>query len=146
MSAVLAAVALVFSASLGPRRASATSWTTTVVAPNNGEARARALPSAPSNPAAACVSSGTKTIRVTWTTVAGATTYLVYQATSSVGGTYTVTSGGAYAGTTWTSASLANGNYWYEVAALVGTNWIGTRSAATGETTIQANTTKCVQP
>ena len=127
-------------------QASAASWTVALAAASHGEAQAQTLPAAPASPSAACVSATTKTIKVSWTAVAHATSYLTYQSTTSAGGTYTVTAGGTYSGTTWTSASLANGNYWYEVAAVIGTHWTGAKSVATGETTIQTGATTCVQP
>jgi len=144
-AAATTAALFVFASSVAGE-ASATSWAVALTASSHGEALAQTLPAAPVSPAAACVSTTTKTIKVTWTAVPYATSYLTYQSTTSAGGTYTATSGGTYTGTTWTSASLANGNYWYEVAAVIGNNWTGTRSVATGETTIQTSTTKCVQP
>jgi hypothetical protein len=38
--------------------------------------------------------------------------------------------------TTWTSAALAAGNYFYEVIANVGSNWASAKSAATAQRTI----------
>ena len=44
----------------------------------------------------------------------------------------------------WTSGTLTAANYWFEVAAYTGTNWIGTKSVATAESTISSS--GCVQP
>ena len=46
--------------------------------------------------------------------------------------------------TSWTSGTLPAGNYYFKVAAYVGTKWVSAESAATGETTI--NTGSCIQP
>ena len=46
--------------------------------------------------------------------------------------------------TSWTSGTLSAANYWFEVAAYTGTNWIGTKSTATAESTISSS--GCVQP
>jgi hypothetical protein len=45
--------------------------------------------------------------------------------------------------TSSTSATLT-ANYWFEVAASIGTNWIGTKSVATAEATISSS--RCIQP
>jgi hypothetical protein len=46
--------------------------------------------------------------------------------------------------TTWTSGTLTTGNYYFKVAAYVGSKWLGAQSAATAESTIATNS--CVQP
>ncbi len=121
----------------------ATNWVVTLKASSAGEAKAQAAPAAPASPAAACTSSSAKTIKVSWTAVAKATTYTVYDTTTSASGTYASLATGV-TGTTYTTASLSSANYWFEVAAYIGTNWIGSKSAATGETTISSS--GCVQP
>jgi hypothetical protein len=125
--------------------AGASTWVTALTAGSHGEATARGLPAAPASPTAACVSSSGKTIKVTWSAVALATTYTVYRSTTSASSGFSVTASGV-ATTSWTSAALGNANYWFEVAAVIGTKWLGTASSATGETTIQNGATKCVQP
>ena len=122
--------------------ASASTWVVPLGAASHGEATSQTLP-LPS-PSAACVSAGTKTIKITWSATSHAT-YTVYESNTTVGGTYNQVATGLVTGT-WTSASLANGNYWFKVSGAVGINWLTGQSAATGETTIQNGATKCVQP
>jgi hypothetical protein len=38
---------------------------------------------------------------------------------------------------------LANGNYWYEIAASVGTNWTSAKSASSAQRTIKSGATTC---
>lgn len=75
-----------------------------------------------------------------------ATTYSVYESTTTATGTYTSVATGVTT-TSWTSGTLTAGtNYWFEVLAVIGTNWAGTRSVATGESTIQSSNPYCKQP
>jgi hypothetical protein len=67
----------------------------------------------------------------------------VYEATNAASGPYSLAATGVTT-TTWTSPALALGNFWFEVAALSGSNWQGPDSSATGETTILA--LACTQP
>lgn len=121
----------------------ASSWVVKVAPGGSGEATALGAPAAPSGVAAACTSSTMKTVNVTWSAVTHATSYSLYQSTTSASGTYSVAASGV-AGTSWTSSKLASGNYWFEVAAFVGTNWLSVKSSATGESTISGS--GCVQP
>jgi hypothetical protein len=121
----------------------ATNWVVTLHTASAGEARAQGLLTAPSGPAAACTSSSAKTVKVSWTAVTKATSYTVYDTTTSATGTYTSVATGVTT-TSWTSATLSAANYWFEVAASMGTNWIGTKSVATAESTISSS--GCVQP
>jgi hypothetical protein len=123
--------------------AAATNWVATLHTASSAEAKAQGFPAAPSGTTATCTSASTKTIRVTWTGVSRATSYAVYDATTSASGTYSAVATGV-ATTTWTSASLSSANYWFEVAAYSGTNWIGTRSVASAESTISSS--GCIQP
>jgi hypothetical protein len=125
--------------------AGASSWVVGLAAGANSEAQARTLPAAPASPAAACVSSSQKQILVTWASVSPVTSYTVYVSTTSSSSGFSVTAGGVV-GTSWNSGNLGANNYWFQVAAVLGSNWVGTPSAATGETTIQVGATKCVQP
>jgi hypothetical protein len=124
---------------------SATTWAVHLVAGAHGEAIAQGLPAAPTSPVANCVSASTKTIKVSWSAVPLATTYTIYRSKTSAANGYAVTASGV-AGTSWTSGVLGTGNYWFEVAVVIGNNWLGSSSSATGETTIQNGATKCVQP
>lgn len=104
-----------------------------------GEAKAAAVPSAPTGVAAACTSALATTVKVTWTAVTHAANYKIWQSTTSSTSGFTVVATGV-TGTTWTSGTLANGNYWFEVSALVGSNWTSSNSAASGKRTISAGT------
>jgi hypothetical protein len=117
--------------------ASATQWTAKLAAGSHGEATAQGLPAAPAGPAAACVSLFGTTVKVTWSAVPLATTYDVYQSTTSAGSGYVLVASGVL-GTSWTTGSLASGSYWYEVAGVIGSHWVGTISAATAKRTITA--------
>jgi hypothetical protein len=125
----------------------ATSWVVALGGGSNGEAHAQALPAAPGSPAASCNSPlTTKTIKVTWSAVARATTYSVYDSTTTATGTYSLVASGV-ATTSWTSGTLVSStNYWFEVLAKIGSNWSSVKSAPTGESTINAASPFCVQP
>ena len=122
--------------------AAASTWVVALAAASHGEAQAQALPV--SSPSAACQSPSTKIIVVTWSATSNAN-YTVYESNTAVGGPYNAVATGLLVGT-WTSASLINGNYWFEVRGFIGTNWASAQSAPTGETTMQSTATKCVQP
>jgi hypothetical protein len=124
--------------SSAPAVDAASNWVVHVATTNSGEAHATVLPVAPASPVAACTSPATnRTIKVTWTAVTHATTYSVYQSTTSATGAYTLIASGVTTAT-WTSGTTT-GNYWFEVAALIGTNWTGPKSAATTENTISSS-------
>ena len=124
-----------------------TNWAVQLAAGGSGEAQAQALPAAPAGPAASCNAPFTsKTIKVTWSAVAHATTYSVYDSTTSATGTYTLVASGV-ATASWTSGTLTGGTrYWFEVVADVGSNWSSVKSAATGSSLINALTPFCTQP
>ena len=70
-------------------------WVVHAAAVTSGEAHAQALPSAPTGVTAACVAPTTsKTIKVSWTAVSHATTYSVYESTTTATGTYSLVAGG----------------------------------------------------
>jgi cellulose 1,4-beta-cellobiosidase len=121
----------------------ATNWVPTLHASSAGQAQARGVPAAPTGATAACTSSSAKTVKVSWTAVTRATSYTMYDTTTSASGTYTSAATGVTT-TSWTSGTLSAANYWFEVAAYAGTNWIGTKSTATAESTISSS--GCVQP
>jgi hypothetical protein len=139
-SAVLIIVLLTPAAS-----AWASNWAPALGAGSKAEAQALAAPSAPAGVSAACVSPSLKEITVTWAAVANASTYTVYDSTTSAGGTYASKATGV-TGTSWTSTSLAANNFWFEVAAYVGTKWVSAKSAPSGETTIASSAPQCTQP
>jgi fibronectin type 3 domain-containing protein len=123
----------------------ATSWIVVLHAASAGEGRAQALPATPTSVAASCPAPTTsKTIKVAWNAVTHATSYSIYDSTTSATGTYTLVT--SVTTTSWTSGILATGNYWYEVTASIGTNWASAKSSASGESTINSFSPFCVQP
>lgn len=82
-------------------------------------------------------------MEVSWNAVSEAAAYTIYQSTTSstAGFAPTVTD---VDGTSWTSPALASDNYWFEVAAYVGTYWASPNSSATSQLTILA--TACGPP
>ena len=125
----------------------ASNWVAALSSGSKGESQAKTLPSAPGSVAAACAAPTTNsTIKVTWAAVTLATSYSVYDATTSANGTYSLLASGV-SGTSWTSGTLSSGtNYWFKVTASIGSNWVSAKSAASGESTINALTPFCVQP
>ena len=119
----------------------ATLLTISVSQASHGQATARALPAAPIGATATCASK--KMITITWPAVTNATSYTVYESTTSASTGYAVAATGVTA-TTWTSPSLAAAHYWFEVTATIGTNWASPASTATGRSTITAS--GCTQP
>jgi hypothetical protein len=127
----------------GAGTAWASKWVVALATGSKGEAHAQAAPVAPTGVGAVCTSSSGKTIKVTWSAVTHATSYLIYESTTSASSGFTLVASGV-TGTSWTSATLSSANYWFEVAAAIGTNWLGAKSASTGESTISSS--GCVQP
>ena len=125
----------------------ASNWVVHVAAGSKGESQATVLPVAPTGIAATCAAPTTsKTIKVTWSAVTHATTYSVYDSTTTAGGTYSLVTSGV-ATTSWTSGALTSGtNYWFEVVAVVGSNWAGVTSSASAESSINSTNPFCVQP
>jgi hypothetical protein len=124
-----------------------TNWTVTLHISSSGESDSSTIPSAPSGVTAACdAPTSSKTIDVSWTAVAHASTYTVYDSTTSVTGTYSSVATGVTT-TSWTSGTLKpNKNYWFEVTAIVGSNWESAQSSATAESTINPSSPYCSQP
>jgi hypothetical protein len=122
-------------------------WVVHLVAGSKGEAHAQALPVAPTGVSDSCAAPVTsKTIKVTWSAVTHATAYTVYDSTTSAGGTYAQIASGVTT-LSWTSGSLTSGtHYWFEVVAVIGSNWTSPKSAATAQSTINALTPFCTQP
>jgi hypothetical protein len=112
-------------------------WTVHVATVNSGEALAQALPTAPTATSACASPASSKIVTVSWAAITHATTYGVYQSTTSATGTYTLQA--TVSTTSWTSAALATGDYWYEVIANIGSNWASTKSAATVERKINGS-------
>jgi hypothetical protein len=113
-----------------PGAAWASSWVIPLNVGSRGDAQGHTLPPAPSGVAAACSSSSGKTIKVTWNSVTHASSYSIYQSTVSGASGFSLAASGV-TGTSWTSGTLSNATYWFEVAAKIGTNWAGPNSTAT---------------
>ncbi len=118
--------------------ASASSWLETLAPGSNAESHAQAQPSAPTGLSASCTSATAKTIKVTWGAVTHATSYSVYKSTTSSTTGYSLAASGV-TGTSWTSATLSNATYWFQVAVVVGTNWVSPNSAAPASRTISSS-------
>lgn len=113
-------------------------WTVHVATVNSGQAHAQPLPAAPASPVAACTTpASARTVKVSWTAVTHATTYAVWESTTTATGTYTQVMTGVTT-TSWTTGVLATGHYFFEVVANVGTNWASVKSAATAQRTLTA--------
>jgi hypothetical protein len=121
----------------------AANWVVALKTGSSGESHAQGATAAPTGLAAACTSSTTMTVKVTWTAVAKATSYTIYDATTSATGTYTSVASGVTAAN-YTTGSLAANNYWFEVTAYTGTNWVSVKSAASAESTTSSS--GCTQP
>jgi hypothetical protein len=129
---VLAALGLLVS----PGTAGAAgNWTVKVATVNAGEAKAEALPTAPTATSACTTPASARTVKVSWAAITHATTYGVFQSTTSATGTYTLVATVSTPTVSWTSGVLAAGHYWYEVVANIGTNWASAKSAAKRTTT-----------
>ena len=140
-SALLVAVGVLTSLSLLVSSGSAwatPNWVVHVATVNSGEAKAQALPAAPT-PTSSCASpASSKKVTVTWAAVTHATGYAIYQSNTTANGTYTLQT--TVTALTWTSAGLATGSYWYEVVTNIGTNWASAKSTATAQRTISSST------
>lgn len=139
---VIAIIAGLAALAAGP--AFASTWISQLASGSAAETQSSGLPVAPGGVAAACTSSTNSKITVTWTAVSRASSYTVYQSTTSATTGYSVAASGVV-GTSWTSAALTSGNYWFELSAAIGTNWSSAKSAASGESTV-VKSTSCVQP
>ena len=115
-----------------------TNWIVHVATTGSGEAKAQALPAAPTPTSSCAAPASSKKVTVTWAAVAHATGYAIYQSNTTANGTYTLQT--TVTVLTWTSAALATGNYWYEVVTNIGTNWASAKSAATAQRTISSST------
>jgi hypothetical protein len=135
--AVVIASALSLFVSSGTAWAAA-NWTVHTATVNSGEAKAQALPAAPTAASACTSPASAKTVKVSWAAIAHATAYAVYQSTTTATGTYTLQTSGATA-TSWTTAALTTGDYWYEVVADIGSNWVSAKSAASAERIISSS-------
>jgi hypothetical protein len=128
---ILLALLLLFdSASAG-----ATPWVVGLTGTRTGEAQAAAAPPAPTGVVAACISSSGATIKVTWTAVTHASSYTIWQSTTSATSGFSVVATGVTS-TSWTSGTLAKTSYWFQVSAFIGSNWTSANSTASAKRTI----------
>ena len=78
-------------------------------------------------------------ITVSWSAVTSATSYVVYQSTTSPTSGFSIVVSGVTA-TSWSTDTLKKGTYWYAIAAVVGSpNWVSSMSPPTPPRTIDAN-------
>lgn len=137
---LIAAVTMFALVMTGVARAS--TWATTVQASSSGQAQTQSVPGAPSSVALTCLSSSLKQAKLTWNAVSRATSYSIYRSATSSSIGFTLTASGV-ATTTWTSSSLSSGRYWFRVAAVIGTNWQGSTTTASGSVVISSSTPNC---
>jgi hypothetical protein len=121
--------------------AAAAGWTTSLTG-GAGATRSKAAPSAPASPAAICVSSSGRTVRISWTAVAGATSYTVYDSTNGYTGPYASYATGL-SSSPYTTSNLPSGTYYFKVAAVFGSNWVGAQTSATAGRQIQNSNPNC---
>jgi hypothetical protein len=137
----VAAVALFLPLSLvGAAHASASNWT--VAISKTAPALAQSLDlQPPANIDATCTAPALdRTITVSWTSVAHATSYTVYESTTSATAGFSAVATGV-TGTSWTTGTLKKGTYWYTVAVVVGpSTWTSPMSAPTPGRTIGTST------
>ncbi len=123
--------------------AAAATWTVALQAPSSGQRRSRAPPSAPTAPTGVCVAGTSPTVQVGWTGVAHAASYAVSSSPSGSSGTYALLASGVTTNP-YTTTSLAQGTYRFEVTVLVGSNWTSAKSVATPTPrTIRNSGTRC---
>jgi hypothetical protein len=110
-------------------------WPVAAHAASNGHTQSGLGPTTPTGVTSACVGLTTPKVTVTWASVLHATTYTIYEATTSATGTYTAIATGVTA-SPWTSGTFTLGTYWFEVSANIGTAWTSPNSPATAQRTI----------
>lgn len=132
------ASAVVLSVVGGPH-ANASMWT--VKTAGNAPALARSLdPQPPDTVTAFCADAVvTRVVDVSWSAVDYATSYVVYQSTTSATAGFSVVASDVTS-TNWLSPPLKKGTYWYAVAAVAGApTWISLMSDPTEARTITTN-------
>ncbi len=97
---------------------------------SGGQATAGSAPAAPTGVSSACGTTLLGSLSVSWTAVPGATSYTVFESTTSATSGFSLAAAGL-TGTTWSSTFLA-GSYWFYVVALIGSNWQSGPSTVTG--------------
>ena len=108
----------------------ASNWTLGLQSGSSAESLSAGAPSAPTGIGSVCAPS--QTVTVTWNPVASAQSYSIYQSTKSASSGYVAVASRVTA-PSWTSQRLdRKTSYWFEVVAVVGTNWPGAISGYTG--------------
>jgi hypothetical protein len=108
----------------------ATNWPVAATpASKSAQALSMTAPPATTTLTAACLSSSAETAVITWSPVAHATSYQVYQATSA-NGTYSASPTQPSGAVTAVNITYTtNTSLYYKLYAIVGTNWKGALSA-----------------
>jgi len=141
----LLCIGLPMFAVLIPSIGHASTWVPHLDAGSSGHAHSATLPVA-NAPVASCPAPTTsKTIKVSWTAVTHATSYSVYQSTTSATAGYTLAISGLTT-TSWTSGTLAAATHWFEIVVVSGTKWTSANSTATSQATIHSTGTLCTMP
>lgn len=117
-----------------PPADAAANWTIPLAAASKAHAAAQTVPSPPASVTSTC-SLVALQVTVSWTAVAHASSYTVYQSTTGASGTYSAVATGVV-GTSWLSPILLLGTYYYEVTATVGSNWVSAKSSPSNGHTI----------
>ncbi|MHB8439806.1 MAG: hypothetical protein ACYDD4_11685 [Acidimicrobiales bacterium] len=112
-----------------------TTWSITLHASSSGEAQSRGGPTTPASVTASCSGSllSGYAAALSWPSVTNATGYDVYESVNS--GSYTLLAS-AVTSVSYTTANLADGSYAFEVAAMIGSNWLGAKSPASATVSV----------
>ncbi len=130
---VLAVLAAVDASAATSAQASA--WAASLQSGSTAQAQAQPVPNPPSTVTATCTSTIGNTIIVSWSAVAHAATYSIFQSTS-LNGTYTL--GKTATSSPSTTNALLLGTFFFKVTATVGINWVSAMSVASNSRTIAA--------
>lgn len=115
----------------------ASNWTLGLHSLSSAESLSAAAPSAPTGVGSVCAAA--QTVTVTWNPVAFAQSYSIYQSTKSSSSGY-VNVGSHVTTPSWTSEKLdRKTSYWFEVVAVLGSNWTSATSSYTGPRVFSAN-------
>jgi hypothetical protein len=135
--AVAVAVAVAVILLCGTVTAAAAGWTVGAAGGSNAHSRGGTLVP-PTGLSTVCGTGPNKDkVTVSWAAAPQATSYSILQSSTSATTGYSTVATGV-AATTWTSPSLANGSYWFEVVTVTG-NWSSAGSTATAQRTITSS-------
>jgi hypothetical protein len=125
----LLATAGLIVALLAEGTAAASNWTIAAGPGSSAEVQAGTAPT-PTDVSATCATPTGTSIQLAWAAVAHASSYTVYQSTTSSSAGFNVVASGVTS-PNWTSAPLPAGSYWYELSDTIGANWLSRTSVAT---------------